>query len=74
MVRKLLVGALGVGALVYALSCPTGDTLRPCTEEDEVPPSGVVCMWDASHQGNGTGRSFVRYSDGTQRFTDGGRH
>lgn len=39
--------------------------LAPCIEEDQTTP----CVWDATKQGNGLGRSFVVNPDGTRTYT-----
>ncbi len=42
-----------------------GITVVPCEYEDTIPEAGTACYWDAQTQGNGLGRSFTAYSDGT---------
>lgn len=65
---------VGTSALaIYALNVYTEDRgmdtlgLPPCETEDQLQPS---CYWDADHQGNGEGLSFVSIN-GTITYEDG---
>ncbi len=49
----------------YAPQQAPGITVVPCEDEDTIPEAGTACYWDAQTQGNGLGRSFTAYSDGT---------
>jgi hypothetical protein len=40
--------------------------LAPCASDDGPGP----CVWDASSRGNGQGRSFVMYWDGSVMYLD----
>ena len=44
---------------------PQQVTVVPCEYEDTIPEAGTACYWDAQTRGNGLGRSFMAYSDGT---------
>ena len=46
-------------------NAPQQITVVPCEYEDTIPEAGTACYWDAQTQGNGLGRSFMAYSDGT---------
>jgi hypothetical protein len=50
------------GELGEAVSLP----LAPCASDDGPGP----CVWDASSRGNGQGRSFVMYRDGSVMYLD----
>ena len=50
-----------VATVTYA---PTPENV-PCEYEDTIPEAGTACYWDAQTRGNGLGRSFMAYSDGT---------
>ena len=67
-----LLTALGVATL-FGLSVASGaldqtthtpSTLPACATEDALGP----CRWDATEQGNGTGRSFTIHSDGRVEY------
>ena len=45
-------------------------TVVPCEYEDTIPEAGTTCYWDAQTRGNGLGRSFMAYSDGTVVYED----
>ena len=49
----------------YAPQQVPGITVVPCEYEDTIPEAGTACYWDAQTAGNGLGRSFMSYSDGT---------
>ena len=60
-----LVAALagfGTGAAFDALAGP--GPIPACVTEDAPGP----CRWDATEQGNGTGRSFTIHSDGRVEY------
>ena len=46
-------------------NAPQQITVVPCEYEDTIPEAGTACYLDAQTQGNGLGRSFMAYSDGT---------
>ena len=59
-----------VGTVSYATTpepeyAPQQITVVPCEYEDTIPEAGTACYWDAQTAGNGLGRSFMAYSDGT---------
>lgn len=68
-VLAVLAIATVVGALALTVGRPvlTGDVtpgiapppLPACPHEDALPPGVVACVWDASEQGNRTGRDVV---------------
>ena len=47
-----------------------GITVVPCEYEDTIPEAGTACYWDAQTRGNGLGRSFMAYSDGSVVYED----
>ena len=47
-----------------------GVTVVPCEYEDTIPEAGTACYWDAQTRGNGLGRSFMAYSDGSVVYED----
>ena len=47
------------------VNAPQQITVVPCEYEDTIPKAGTACYWDAQTRGNGLGRSFMAYSDGT---------
>jgi hypothetical protein len=60
-------------APVAPVSAPAGEVgeavslpLAPCASDDGPGP----CVWDASSRGNGQGRSFVMYRDGSVMYLD----
>jgi hypothetical protein len=54
--RRLAAASLVLAglAIVAPANAQDGGTRVPCEYEDS-----VACVWDARHQGNGIGRSFV---------------
>ena len=51
-------------------TAPQQVTVVPCEYEDTIPEAGTACYWDAQTQGNGLGRSFMAYSDGTVAYAN----
>lgn len=50
----IITGLIIVAAVVASLIMPPWYGLPECANEDE----GVLCVWHADRQGNGTGESF----------------
>ena len=51
-------------------NAPQQITVVPCEDEDTIPEAGTACYWDAQTRGNGLGRSFMAYSDGTVAYAN----
>ena len=51
-------------------NAPQQVTVVPCEDEDTIPEAGTACYWDAQTRGNGLGRSFMAYSDGSVVYED----
>lgn len=52
--------ALATGCAAYTPVATPAPTMAACQEEDgSTPGQAFPCLWDAAHQGNGRGESFV---------------
>lgn len=69
---KLLAAAFLTASIGLGVSaCSTLTAAQQTTVELPACPTedSVGCRWDASTQGNGMGRSFIAYADGTLEYT-----
>ena len=63
--RARLVLVAAVVALPLTLTVPAeAHNIAHCRYEDGPPP----CVWDARHMGNGDGRSFRLFADGSKKW------
>ena len=77
MKDSLIIGAsvvslVGIGAAFAYVGAPSPAPMpsyEACPSEDYV-PAGAPCVWSAALQGNGEGRSFVTFNDGSVSYLD----
>jgi hypothetical protein len=64
----VLAGMLLLGIAKHGVDASPNDGIPPCVEEDGSSPT--PCYWDADQRGNGLGRSFIVWDDGTMTYID----
>ena len=67
-----VVSLVGIGAALAYVGAPSPAPMpayEACPTEDYV-PTGAPCVWNAALQGNGGGRSFVAFEDGSVSYLD----
>ena len=64
-----LVGIGAAFAYVDAHSPAPMPSYEACPTEDYV-PTGAPCVWNAALHGNGEGRPFVAFKDGSVSYLD----
>lgn len=62
--RRSLVALAVVVAALFVAAPAEALRLPPCSGEYGAGP----CVWDAVHLGNGTGKSFIRHTDGRVEY------
>ena len=60
----------GASSLYQPVNAPQQITVVSYEYEDTIPEAGMACYWDAQTRGNGLGRSFMAYSDGSVVYED----
>ena len=72
IIAASVASLVGIGAAFAYVGAPSPAPMpsyEACPTEDYV-PTGAPCVWDASSQGNGEGRSFVAFNDGSVSYLD----
>ena len=72
VVAASVVSLVGIGAAFAYVGAPSPAPMpayEACPSEDYV-PTGAPCVWNAALQGNGGGRSFVAFEDGSVSYLD----
>ena len=72
VVAVSVASLVGIGAAFAYVGAPSPAPMpsyEACPSEDYV-PAGAPCVWDASTQGSGEGRSFVAFNDGSVSYLD----
>ena len=72
VIAASVASLVGIGAAFAYVGAPSPAPMpayEACPSEDYV-PTGAPCVWNAALQGNGGGRSFVAFEDGSVSYLD----
>jgi hypothetical protein len=67
--KRLLVGLiLGIAPLCYSAPQEYPESIPACEFEDGSGDVPLPCHWDGNTHGNGIGRSFINWPDGSVTY------